>query len=76
MIYFWFQIRYDSPSDTLLIPLTMFVEVTFVQLEVITRNMPIEVERLMGISTPIDRSVMEFEFDRANEVCKVRTMYT
>ena len=66
-----FQIRYDSFSDTLLIPLTLFVEVTFVQLEVITRNLPIEVEKLMGISTPISSRLMEFAYDRDNEICKV-----
>ena len=48
------------------------MEVTFVQLEVITRNLPIEVEKLMGISTPINARVMEFAYDRDNEICKVR----
>ncbi|XP_076467569.1 extracellular matrix protein 3-like [Babylonia areolata] len=69
------QIRYDSLSETLLIPLTLFVEVSFVQLEVVTRNLPLEVEKLMGVSNPIDSRVMEFAFDREKgEQCKVTVL--
>nr|KAG5696526.1 hypothetical protein BaRGS_021062 [Batillaria attramentaria] len=68
------QIRYDSFSETILIPLTIYVEVTFVQLEVITRNLPIEVEKLMGVSTPISERTLEFAFDRDNEICKITVL--
>lgn len=68
------QIRYDSFSETILIPLTVHVEVSFVQLEVITRNVPIEVEKLMGVSTPISNRTLEFAYDRETETCKVRVL--
>ncbi|GFR88163.1 FRAS1-related extracellular matrix protein 2-like [Elysia marginata] len=68
------QIRYDSISETILIPLTISVEVSFKQLEVLTRNMPITVERLMGISSPIDDSNLEFEFSRGEEQCKLSVL--
>lgn len=68
------QIRYDSFSETILIPLTIHVEVTFVQLEVITKNLPIEVEKLMGVSTPISAKTLEFAYDRENEICKITVL--
>ncbi|XP_076446552.1 LOW QUALITY PROTEIN: extracellular matrix protein 3-like [Babylonia areolata] len=68
------QIRYDSFSDTLLIPFTLFVEVSFVQLQVITRNVPIEVERLMGVSTPISDKTLEYDFDRETQMCKITVL--
>ncbi|GFN79391.1 fras1-related extracellular matrix protein 2-like [Plakobranchus ocellatus] len=68
------QIRYDSFSETILIPLTVSVEVSFKQLEILTRNLPIEVERLMGISSAIDQSNLEFEYDRQEEQCKISVL--
>ncbi|KAL8607296.1 hypothetical protein ACOMHN_047627 [Nucella lapillus] len=69
------QIRYDSLSETLLIPLTIQVEVSFVQLEVVTRNLPLEVDKLLGVSTPMDQSVMEFAYDKdSGQQCKVTVL--
>ena len=68
------QIRYDSPTETIIIPFTITVEVSFVQLEIITRNLPVEVPDLMGVSQPIDGSVLEFNFDRDTDLCKVSVL--
>lgn len=65
------QIRYDSPTETIIIPFTLDIDVTFVQLEIVTRNVPITVEKLLGVSTPIDESTLELTFDRDEEVCKL-----
>ncbi|KAK6168396.1 hypothetical protein SNE40_020939 [Patella caerulea] len=65
------QIRYDSPTQTLLIPFTLSMEVSFEQLEIVTRNLPIEVNELRGVSQSIDSSVLEFTYDREVEYCKV-----
>uniref|UniRef100_A0A8C5TK83 FRAS1 related extracellular matrix 2 n=1 Tax=Malurus cyaneus samueli TaxID=2593467 RepID=A0A8C5TK83_9PASS len=44
------QLRYDSPSRALVLPLVLEVEVLFTQLEIVTRNLPLTVERLRGTS--------------------------
>lgn len=68
------QIRYDSFSQTILIPLTMHVEVSFMQLEVLTTNLPIGVEKLMGISDPIGENNLEFQYAKGVELCKVTVL--
>ena len=68
------QIRYDTERETTLIPITLHVEVSFVQLEVITRNMPITVDKVRGVSTPIDGHNLEFDFSRDTELCKLSVL--
>ncbi|KAG2457200.1 FRAS1-related extracellular matrix protein 2-like [Polypterus senegalus] len=68
------QLRYDTQTDTIIIPFMIEVEVVFTQLEVVTRNMPLSVEKLLGTSNPIDRKVLEFTFDRAAQVCKITAL--
>ncbi|MBN3301553.1 FREM2 protein, partial [Amia calva] len=68
------QLRYDTQTDTIIIPFMMEVEVVFTQLEVLTRNMPLTVEKLLGTSNPIDRKILEFTFDRNSQVCKISTL--
>ncbi|KAG9348448.1 hypothetical protein JZ751_002183, partial [Albula glossodonta] len=65
------QLRYDTQTDTIIIPFMMEVEVIFTQLEVLTRNMPLTVEKLLGASNPIDRKILEFTFDRNSQQCKI-----
>nr|XP_023681767.1 FRAS1-related extracellular matrix protein 2-like [Paramormyrops kingsleyae] len=65
------QLRYDTQTDTLIIPFMMAVEVVFTQLEVLTLSMPLTVEKLLGTSNPIDRRILEFSFDRNSEQCKI-----
>ncbi|XP_041088546.1 FRAS1-related extracellular matrix protein 2-like [Polyodon spathula] len=68
------QLRYDTQTDTIIIPFMMEVEVVFTQLEILTRNMPLTVEKLLGTSNPIDRKVLEFTYDRNSAVCKITTL--
>ncbi|XP_020845600.1 FRAS1-related extracellular matrix protein 3 [Phascolarctos cinereus] len=54
------QLRYDSPSRTLVLPFTMPVDVDFTQFEVVTHNLPLTVEKLRGFSNAIDHRVLNF----------------
>ncbi|XP_051934281.1 FRAS1-related extracellular matrix protein 2b [Hippocampus zosterae] len=65
------QLRYDTQTDTVVIPFMMEVEVVFTQLEVLTKNMPLAVEKVLGSSNPIDRRVLEFTFDRLAQRCRI-----
>uniref|UniRef100_A0A3B4BGQ5 FRAS1-related extracellular matrix protein N-terminal domain-containing protein n=1 Tax=Periophthalmus magnuspinnatus TaxID=409849 RepID=A0A3B4BGQ5_9GOBI len=65
------QLRYDTQIDTIIIPFMIEVEVVFTQLEVLTKNLPLTVERLLGTSNPIDKRILEFTFDRATQQCKI-----
>ncbi|XP_071379709.1 FRAS1-related extracellular matrix protein 2b [Centroberyx affinis] len=68
------QLRYDTQTDTIIIPFMMEVEVIFTQLEVLTKNMPLTVEKLLGTSNPIDRKILEFTFDRSAQQCKIASL--
>ncbi|XP_072900029.1 FRAS1-related extracellular matrix protein 2-like [Hemitrygon akajei] len=65
------QLRYDTQTDTLVVPFMLEVEVVFTQLEIITRNMPLTVEKLLGTSNALDSKVLEFSYDRASQLCKL-----
>uniref|UniRef100_A0AAR2KAS0 Cadherin domain-containing protein n=1 Tax=Pygocentrus nattereri TaxID=42514 RepID=A0AAR2KAS0_PYGNA len=68
------QLRYDTQSHTVIIPFMMEVEVIFTQLEILTKNMPLAVEKLLGISNPIDRKILEFMYDRNTYQCKITSL--
>ncbi|RVE63943.1 hypothetical protein OJAV_G00141270 [Oryzias javanicus] len=65
------QLRYDAQTETVIIPFMMEVEVLFTQLELLTKNMPLTVEKLQGISNPIDKRILEFTYDRDSFKCEV-----
>ncbi|XP_068134549.1 FRAS1-related extracellular matrix protein 3 [Hyperolius riggenbachi] len=65
------QLKYDSPTETLIIPFVVEVEVIFQQLEIVTRNLPLVVEKIHGLSVPIDKKVLGFFYDPAKESCKI-----
>lgn len=65
------QLRYDTHTDTIIIPFMMEIEVIFTQLEVLTKNMPLTVEKLLGTSNAIDRRILEFTYDRRSQQCKI-----
>ncbi|NXV33419.1 FREM2 protein, partial [Rissa tridactyla] len=54
------QLRYDSPRQTLVVPFTLEVEVLFQQLRLLSRNLPLPVEKLRGLSVPLDGKVLGF----------------
>ncbi len=58
------QIRYDSPAQTIIIPFTIEVDVTFVQLEVVTKNVPLVVKQPRQMSKPFSRKNHQFTYDR------------
>ncbi|KAK7930560.1 hypothetical protein WMY93_006955 [Mugilogobius chulae] len=68
------QLRYDSQTDTVIIPFMLEVEVVFQQLEILTRNMPINVEKLNGESNPIDKKGLEFSYEDEVTQCKITTL--
>ncbi|XP_028275656.1 FRAS1-related extracellular matrix protein 2b [Parambassis ranga] len=68
------QLRYDTQTDTFIIPFMMEVEVVFTQLEVLTKNMPLTVEKLLGTSNPIDRRILEFTYDTSAQQCKIASL--
>nr|XP_054756056.1 extracellular matrix protein 3 [Lytechinus pictus] len=68
------QLRYDTATDVYIIPFTIDVRVESKQLEIVTRNVPLEVQDLMGTSDALDADKLEFEFDSNTEVCKVTVL--
>ncbi|XP_068920733.1 FRAS1-related extracellular matrix protein 2 [Petaurus breviceps papuanus] len=65
------QLRYDTPSGSVVLPLVLEVEVLFTQLEIVTRNLPLVVEELLGTSNPLDRRSLEFTYQPETEECRV-----
>ncbi len=68
------QLRYDAQTETVIIPFMMEVEVVFTQLELLTKNMPLSVDKLKGISNPIDKKILEFTYDRDSHKCEVTSL--
>ncbi|XP_076004144.1 FRAS1-related extracellular matrix protein 3 [Genypterus blacodes] len=68
------QLRYDSHTDTIIVPFMLEVEVVFQQLEILTRNMPLNVEKINGDSNPIDRKGLEFSYEDGVTQCKITTL--
>ncbi|XP_068203770.1 extracellular matrix protein 3-like [Palaemon carinicauda] len=69
-------LRYDTEQDTFIIPFTMNVIVSYnAQLEVVTKNMPLTVEKLLGTSEKIDRSNTFFAFDNRRHECKITLLH-
>ncbi|KAK2502423.1 hypothetical protein MC885_005117 [Smutsia gigantea] len=65
------QLRYDAPGGAAVLPLALQVEVVFSQLEVVTRNLPLVVEELLGTSNALDARSLEFAFQPEAEECRV-----
>uniref|UniRef100_A0A3Q2CRS4 Fras1 related extracellular matrix 3 n=1 Tax=Cyprinodon variegatus TaxID=28743 RepID=A0A3Q2CRS4_CYPVA len=68
------QLRYDSHTDTVIVPFMLEVEVVFQQLEILIRNMPLNVEKLNGDSSPIDKKALEFSFEDGVTQCKITVL--
>ncbi|XP_051535522.1 FRAS1-related extracellular matrix protein 2-like [Myxocyprinus asiaticus] len=68
------QMRYDTLTETVIIPFMMEVEVIFTQFEILTKQMHLLVEKLLGMSNPIDQKILEFSYDRNAHVCKVASL--
>ncbi|KAG8452768.1 hypothetical protein GDO86_004527 [Hymenochirus boettgeri] len=68
------QLRYDTHTRTVIVPFTVEVEVLFTQLEVLTRNLPLTVDTLLGTSPPIDGKILEFTYRRDTELCRIAAL--
>lgn len=68
------QLRYDTQTETIIIPFMLEVGVVFTQLEIVTKNMPLAVDNLLGTSNLIDRKVLEFTYDKDSEQCEVTSL--
>ncbi|XP_066507695.1 FRAS1-related extracellular matrix protein 2a isoform X1 [Hoplias malabaricus] len=67
-------LRYDTQSETIIIPFMLEVDVLFTQLEIVTKNIPLTVEKHHSTSNPIDRKILEFTYDRTTEQCEVASL--
>lgn len=65
------QLRYDARGEAAVLPLVLEVEVVFTQLEVVTRNLPLVVEELLGTSNALDARSLEFAYQPESEECRV-----
>lgn len=64
-------LRYDSATETLIIPFDLVVNIKFKPLEIISQNNAITVNHHMGLSTPIDSAAIRFSPYGNENVCKV-----
>ncbi|XP_055493466.1 FRAS1-related extracellular matrix protein 2-like [Leucoraja erinacea] len=65
------QLRYDTQTETLVLPFTLQVDVAFTQLEIVTRNMPLAVERLLGTSKALDSKLLELTYQPNSQRCRL-----
>ncbi|XP_005155437.2 FRAS1-related extracellular matrix protein 2a isoform X1 [Danio rerio] len=68
------QLRYDTQTETIIIPFMLEVEVVFTQLEVVTKNMPLVVDKLHGTSNPINKKILDFTYEKDSEQCEVTSL--
>ena len=68
------QVRYDSPTNTYIIPLRLTVEVIFIQRAVITSNMYLTVSEMMGTSQAVDNKTVGFTYDPEVDSCQIATL--
>ncbi|XP_059401005.1 FRAS1-related extracellular matrix protein 2-like [Carassius carassius] len=68
------QLRYDTQTETIIIPFMLEVEVVFTQLEIVTKNMPLNVDKLRGTSNPIGRKHLDFTYDKDSDQCEVTSL--
>ena len=66
--------RYDTSTQTLIIPLMLRVRVSFVQLEIVTRNTPINVATLGGKSENIDGKNLQFDYGKVRQKCTIEVL--
>ncbi|XP_077449300.1 FRAS1-related extracellular matrix protein 2-like [Stigmatopora argus] len=65
------QLRYDTGGQSVVVPFTVEVEVVFARLELVAKNAPLSVRRPRGTSDAIDRSILDFAYDRESHKCGV-----
>ncbi|KAH9519922.1 Protein M3, partial [Bulinus truncatus] len=65
------QLRYDYFHETVIIPFSIHVTVSNTALEVVSRNLPLKVDKPLGLSNPISANTTGFAYTKGAELCKV-----
>ena len=68
------QVRYDTPTETYIIPVRLTVEVLFIQRTVITKSLFLTVPELLGTSDAITGEILGFTYDESSEQCQAATL--
>ncbi|CAK8684298.1 unnamed protein product [Clavelina lepadiformis] len=68
------QVRYDTPTETYIIPVRLTVEVLFIQRTVITKSLFLTVPELLGTSDAITVEILGFTYDESSEQCQAATL--
>uniref|UniRef100_A0A8C6XPC6 FRAS1 related extracellular matrix 3 n=1 Tax=Naja naja TaxID=35670 RepID=A0A8C6XPC6_NAJNA len=70
------QLRYDSPGRTFVVPFALEAEVLSQQLRLISRHLPLAVEKLRGLSQPLDAKVLTFaeEGEAGRRPCRLTAL--
>nr|XP_045613099.1 FRAS1-related extracellular matrix protein 2-like [Procambarus clarkii] len=65
-------LRYDTHRDTFIVPFTLSTRILYdMQLEVVIKLVPLNVDKLLGISNQIDRGNIVLAFDDSRHECKI-----
>ncbi|XP_078255243.1 FRAS1-related extracellular matrix protein 3 [Rhinoraja longicauda] len=68
------QLRHDTHTSTTLLPLSLDVRVVSQQPLLVTRNLPLQVERLGGTSSPLDSRVLGFTYQAGRHTCRLTAL--
>ena len=67
-------LRYDSSTETLIIPISMTFKIISKPLDTVRKSLPLKVLKTMGLSTPIDETVLQFQYDKRRFSCSVSVL--
>ena len=67
-------LRYDSRTETAIIPFFLRVEIIPKPLEIIKKNLPLKVLRTLAVSAPMDHNALEFYYDERHSTCSVSVL--
>lgn len=67
-------LRYDSNTDTVIIPLSLTFIITPKPLNIVKKNLPLKVIKSLGVSSPMDENALEFYYDERKSTCSVSVL--
>ena len=67
-------LRYDSSTETLIIPFSLKFDIVPKALEIVRKNVPLKVLRKLGESSPINQNTLEFSYDERKYTCSVSVL--
>lgn len=65
------QVVIHTAIETIILPVTLQINVAFIQLEIVNNNRPLTVPRPGGTSDPIDSSKLNFMYDASTTECRL-----